>query len=353
MKIILIIILPLLLLTSTVITNASNIKEEKIIRDFKKLVEEKSIPLKSLQSKEILIYMIYPGSQISDYWRRSKVSFEKRLQELNVKYKLVDYFFDENIKSKNEGKFLFTALQDSTDYIIFTLDAKKHMKFIETILSKEKPKLLLQNITKPIKGLAKQPMLYDGFDHNIGSIILAKEYLKRIGKNGKYGILYGTVGYVSSQRGDSFKNYMKNNSNLKLLDSYYTGFNKQKAKETTIDLLNNHKDISFIYACSTDIALGAVEVLEERGLVGKVLVNGWGGGSDELKSIQEHKLNFTVMRINDDNGVAMAEAIKLDISNNADKIPKVYSGDFELITQETDKDQLFKVKEKAFRYSGI
>ena len=355
MKIIFLILLSFCLLMSTVkdtsFESKYNSEEQKIINNFKKLVEEKSIPLKNSQSKAILIYMIYPGSQISDYWRRSKISFEKRLKELNIKYKLVDYFFDN--KNNNENKFLFNALQDSTDYIIFTLDAKKHIKFIETILSKEKPKLLLQNITKPIKGLSKQPMLYDGFDHNIGSVILAKEYLKRVGKQGKYGILYGTVGYVSSERGDSFKNYMKKNSDLRLVDSYYTGFNKEKAKETTIDLLNNHNDISFIYACSTDIALGAVEVLEERGLVGKVLVNGWGGGSAELKSIQEHKLNFTVMRINDDNGVAMAEAIKLDISNNAKKIPKVYSGDFKLITQKTNKEELLKVKQKAFRYSGI
>ena len=49
----------------------------------------------------------------------------------------------------------------------------------------------------------------------------------------------------------------------------------------------------------------------------------------------------------------MAEAIKLDISNNSNKIPQVYSGDFKLITQETDKFQLLKIKEKAFRYSGL
>ncbi|MFA9373436.1 MAG: substrate-binding domain-containing protein [Poseidonibacter sp.] len=359
MKIILLILLPLTILMSTINSklflegnNSKNIQEEKIINDFKKLVEQKSIPLNKVQDKEILIYMIYPGSQISDYWRRSKISFEKRLKELNIKYKLVDYFFDSS-KNKREDIYLYNALQDSTDYIIFTLDAKKHIKFIETILSKDKPKLILQNITKPIKGLAKQPLIYDGFDHNIGSVILAKEYLKRVGGSGKYGILYGTVGYVSTQRGDSFKEYINENSNLKLADSYYTGFNKAKAKETTKDLLDNHKDINFIYACSTDIALGAVEVLEERGLIGKVLVNGWGGGSAELKSIQERKLNFTVMRINDDNGVAMAEAIKLDISNNSNKIPQVYSGDFKLITQETDKFQLLKIKEKAFRYSGL
>ena len=64
------------------------------------------------------------------------------------------------------------------------------------------------------------------------------------------------------------------------------------------------------------------------------------------------ELDFTVMRMNDDNGVAMAEAIRLDIENNTHKVPTIYSGDFASIEKGISEAELADLKAKAFRYSG-
>lgn len=332
----------------------SNPKQKINFESFSQLVKSDAKKLSIKQQKTVKIYMVYPGEQISDYWRRSKVSFEARLKELGIQYELIDYFTKPSIEISKQAHALFEALKVDTDYLIFTLDATKHFKFISTMLNRERPKIILQNITTPLKAFAnKQPLLYDGFDHTIGAKILADEYIKQVGKNGKYAVLYGPKGYVSYMRGDRFISYINKNSNLELLDSYYTDFNKEKAKLATFDILKNHKDIDFIYACSTDIALGVIEALEEKSMLGKIKVNGWGGGSAELDSIKKGKMDFTVMRINDDNGVAMAEAIKLDLQKQKKKIPLIFSGEFELIKKGVLDTKLNKLKEKAFRYSGI
>lgn len=316
-------------------------------------IKNSSVPIFKEQSKPIKIYMIYPGEQISDYWRRSKVSFEARLKELNIKYELVDYFTKPTVQLGAQAQALFDALQDDTDYLVFTLDANKHYKFISVILNKNKPKLILQNITTPLKSFnSKQPLLYDGFDHVLGSKILANHYMKTEKKGAKYAVMYGPVGYVSSMRGDQFIKYISSNSDFKLLDSYYTDFNKDKAKLATIDLVENHKDIDFIYACSTDIALGVIEGLKITNKLGQIRVNGWGGGSSEIESLLKKELDFTVMRMNDDNGVAMAEAIKYDLEGKTSKIPLIFSGEFNLIKQDTAIDELNKLEKRAFRYSG-
>ena len=247
-------------------------KEQKpIFEKFSKVVSKNGKRIDLKQNKPVKIYMVYPGQQVSDYWRRSKTSFEARLKEIGIKYELNDYFTKPGTEIGKQANALFKALSNDVDYLIFTLDAKKHLKFINMILNRKKPKLILQNITTPIKSLGEnQPFLYDGFDHSIGTKILAKEYIKQIGINGKYAVLYGPVGYVSYMRGDTFIDYLNKNSNLKLMDSYYTNFNKQKAKLATLDIIKNHKDINFIYACSTDIALGAIEALKENNLIGKI-----------------------------------------------------------------------------------
>lgn len=319
--------------------------------NFNKLIQNSSVQIKK-SNKQIKIVMVYPGNQISDYWRKSKISFKKRLDELNINYELVDFFTKPAIEIKEQSKQLLKAIHNNTDYLIFTLDANKHTKFIERIISKEKPKLILQNITTPLrKWQNNQPFLYVGFDHTIGSKILADYYIKETNGIGKYAVLYGSLGYVSKMRGNSFINYVSDNSKLKVVHEYYTDYDVKKAKLATLDLLEIDKDIKFIYACSTDIAFGVLEALKEKKLLGKIQVNGWGGGNSELKAIENSLLDATVMRMNDDNGIAMAEAIKLDLEKKVNKIPTIYSGEFSLVEKGISKERLEKLKNKAFRYT--
>lgn len=132
---------------------------------------------------------------------------------------------------------------------------------------------------------------------------------------------------------------------------YYTDVNKEKAKLATLDLLSRDSNLKFIYACSTDIAFGVIEALKEKNLLGQIKVNGWGGGSNELTAIENNLLDITVMRMSDDSGVAMAEAIKLDITNQAYKVPTIYSGEFAIVEKGIEQAELEKLKNRAFRYT--
>jgi len=80
-----------------------------------------------------------------------------------------------------------------------------------------------------------------------------------------------------------------------------------------------------------------------------VWLNGWGGGAVELEAIRNGLLDVTVMRMNDDTGVAMAEAIGQDMLLLP--VPTVYSGEFALVDGNTSEADLEALKAKAFRYS--
>ncbi|MGA1932861.1 substrate-binding domain-containing protein [Arcobacter sp. YIC-464] len=326
--------------------------QEQITKDFIDVIQKDAVKIKQ-ENKKVKIVLVYPGKQLTDYWMKSKISFEKRLDELGLNYELVLHFTKPHIETRVQSKLLLQAIKDNTDYLVFVLDASKHAKFIERIISREKPKLILQNITTPLrKWQKKQPFLYVGFDHMIGSQMLADYYIKKTKGEGKYAVLYTANGYVSYMRGTKFIDYVSKNSNLKLTQEYFTNTSKDKARLATLDLLNKEKDIKFIYACSTDIALGVIEALKEKNLIGKVLVNGWGGGSSELQAIQDGLMDITVMRMNDDNGVAMAEAIKLDLEGDSQKVPTIFSGDFALVEKGIDEQKLNELKQRAFRYTA-
>lgn len=301
----------------------------------------------------VRISIVYPGEQISDYWRRSVTSMTSRLDEIGIKYEIDRTFTLPGRELARQANLLMEALNRDPDYLIFTLDALEHGNFIEQIIARDRVKLILQNITTPVRRWQnRQPFLYVGFDHHEGTRMLAERYIQLTGGTARYAILFGTRGYVSEMRGEGFKAYLNDHPGMQIVDAFYVGFDREAARKATLDLLSRHDDIDFIYCVSTDIALGAADALIETGRQDDILINGWGGGASELEAIDDNRIDFTVMRINDDNGVAMADAILLDRMQRRNEIPLVFSGEMVLIDGETSPDTLEELEKRSFRYSG-
>lgn len=329
-------------------------KQQQLTKSFSAVVREQVVPGSQTSQDKVNILIVYPGEQVSDYWRRSIAAFEARMKELKIDYNLTSYFSKPGVDElQKQAAQIRGALQPSTDYFIFTLDALRHRGMIEKVMARGNIKIILQNITTPIRALRNsQPFLYVGFDHGIGTKMLVERYLEKTGGNANYALFYGSRGYVSSIRGGTFLDEMAQHPGMILKASYYVNFDRQKSYRAAKQVLNDHPDLNFIYSSSTDIALGVLDAVKEMDLQGKVMTNGWGGGSAELEAISNGELDFTVMRINDDNGVAMAEAIKLDMQDKGASVPTIYSGDFVLVDQETTTEQLMELKKRAFRYSN-
>lgn len=324
-------------------------KQKQLTNNLAKVIDLKPMPIGVVQDKPIHISVVYPGEQESDYWRRNIRAFEARLKEVNIDYTLEQVFTRPNLDASQQNLSLNNALKRNTDYLIFTLDTGRHKKFIEHVLYNSNTKLILQNITTPVKEWgAKQPFLYVGFDHLLGSLTLADYFQSTFPEGANYSVLYFSQGYVSDYRGDTFIDAMAAKDKFELKSSYYTKATKESGYNAAKSAISKLPDLDFFYACSTDVALGAIKAINESGKT-NIKINGWGGGSAELDAIQNGDLDVTVMRINDDTGIAMAEAIKWDIEGK--EVPTVYSGNFELVTKDDSKQKIEQLKIRAFRYS--
>lgn len=321
---------------------------------FSEKVRAKGVPItRGVQTRPVTIAFIYPGEQISDYWRRSIESFKARMDEINLQYEINEFFTKPVVDYRIQEQLIRKSLKKHPDYLVFTLAINRHKRIIKRIITQQQTKLILQNITTPLRSMeGNQPFLYVGFDHIRGARMLAKYYLKKTGGKGSYALLYYSQGYISTMRGDSFVNALKHMTELKQVAAYYTNGDRNRSKQAAIETLNVTPGINFIYACSTDVALGAADAVMKKFPKNPVLINGWGGGSSELDAVIKGHLDVTVMRINDDNGVAMAEAIRMDLEGNK-AIPQIYSGDFVLVEKGIPQEKLDQLKRRAFRYSGI
>lgn len=329
-------------------------EQSAVVKNFKTVVDAKGKAIAAnVQKTPVRIAFIYPGDQVSDYWKRSVLSFTKRMDEIGLRYEIQNYFSQSGDIRLQEGQ-LREALANDPDYLVYTLDVNRHKRLVEQLISKRHPKIILQNVTTPLKEWhGKPPFLYVGFDHVTGTRLLAERIESRLDKSekGSYAVLFYSQGYVSEMRGETFIRLMAKKQ-WKLKDSYYTDGKREKAKLATLEILSDPK-VKLIYACSTDVAFGALDALRETGKLGSVIINGWGGGSDELQAVLEGTLDLTVMRINDDNGVAMAEAIRLDLEGEKSQVPIVFSGDFAVVEKGITEEKLQALRERSFRYSGV
>ena len=319
---------------------------------FSRIIEGDSQPILIQYARPITVYFINPTQQLSDYWRRNQIAFKSRLSELGIAATIKVHDIKVNSPEIQKRKLLSRALATNPDFIILTLDTAPDVGFVETIMKDRNTHLMVQNITEPIQSwLHYQPLIYVGFDHAVGTKILADYFCRTFLSGSSYAVNNFYPSYISELRGKKFIEVVSEKTSFNMLSHVYTEATHGSARMHTRTLIDEFPDIDFIYASSTDIALGTISALQSMGR-SDIKVNGWGGGSNELEALARNELAVTVMRMNDDNGVAMAEAVKLSLEDKEHAIPLVYSGRFKLLTSETDPEQVIKFQEYAFRYSG-
>jgi len=342
-------------------TGSRYISIEKYLRDnpeqvalmdrFSVQVESEALPLNSFQLKPVKIAAVYPGVQQSDYWRRNMRALRLRLDKLGFEHQFIDrpHLADASIEAQQQS--VSEALKADPDYLILTLDNPSKKRLIEPLLTRERPKIILLNITTPLnEWKSHQPFFYSGFDHSAGTTLLAEELFKLTDPQSRsIALLYRTPGYVSQMRGGTFINLLQNRGEH-LIASYYTHSDVATSRTAALQMLTDSPELNVIFACATDVALGAIAAINEKGLKGQIIVNGWGGGESELQAIKNGDMALTVMRMNDDTAIAIAEAIANDQIGRP--VPQIYSGRFKVVTREHSAEQIKAFSATAFRYSN-
>lgn len=315
-------------------------------------VYNQPVPITITVNKTIKIATLYPDQQESDYWRRNLISMQARLEALRIPYTLKHYSSKPDQLHLQE-KQLIEALAAQPDFLIVGTDSPIICKLLGRILYRGHPQVIIINQTIPCHNWdSYPPLLYTGFDDVLGSEMLASFLFDRFGKNARYVVIYGSDGDVSRFRGEGLHRAATKRNAATPLAEYYTDIEPEKAYNATIDILKRYPELDFIFCITTDIALNTAKALKAMGRSKSVLINGWGGGQAELDALVDGRLALTVMRMNDDSGISIAEALKYALESREEEIPAVFSGKLELVSPAI-LPQIEALKKQAFRYSEI
>src|ERR1700724_2494818 len=207
-------------------------------------------------------------------------------------------FLDAQQKEKNQIKAIRSFIAQGVDVIAFSPLVETGF---EPVLQEAKkagiPVVLSDRAVK-----VSDPSLYVSF---LGSDFIEEgrragnEAVKLTGGKANIAELVGTVGSAPAiDRKKGFEDILAKNSGMKIIMSQSGDFTRAKGKEVMEAFLKapNAKDINLLFAHNDDMALGAIQAMQEAGIkpgvdIKVVSIDGVKGAFEAMK---DGKLNVTV-----------------------------------------------------------
>jgi diguanylate cyclase (GGDEF)-like protein len=201
-----------------------------------------------------------------------------RAPEHESDYGSLSKIFDEFISEKVDGVALCTQSKMITAEI--------------ARLNEAKIPVFMFNVPEKIDGIKIES--YVGYNQkNAGKEVCS--YLARILRyKGKVAVISGLNEPTSIQRVAGFREAIEGNPAMKIAAVVQADWLRGKAKEVTEKILRKHHDLDAIFAVNDEMALGAVEGVEEGNKLGRIFIIGLDGTLDALNSIKEGKLTATL-----------------------------------------------------------
>jgi autoinducer 2-binding periplasmic protein LuxP len=316
---------------------------------------EDPAPFEVEVDEPLQIAFFLPSLEISDAWFRLEEGLKGRLDEIGIPYEIVHFLTTpENHSEQASQVETVLANPEAYDYALFAPTEWEAQKSHVERLAAEIP-TFAYNVANPfydLWGTDESPLTHVSFDHEVGALLLCEWAINETGGEGTVALLRFVRGFVDNLRSDTFGRCIEENSDLEVVIHQETDGDREMAFTGASTVLSAHPDLTFMHAASTAITLGAVAAMRERDAIDDVILNGWGGGSDELDGIINGEIDVTVFRVQDDWGVAGAEMIRMHLEGRDDEIPGVVSPGMMIIDHTWTEEEIEEQTDVGFRYSG-
>ena len=319
-------------------------------------VREDAVPIAedAVPEEPIEVAMIYPALDLSDSWARGYQGFIHRMDELEIPYDMAT-MGSGHAQHDVQRSHLETVLVMEYDYVIVgPTELYVQQDAIQEIVQHPDIEVIVWNYSTPLKEWGEsreegQPLSWVAFDHLNGAQMLGEYIVENYDSDKTAMMMYGVPGSTTAMRGYAQKQIMENHG-MDVVYEHYADWDRELAYNATLDAAPAY-EVDFIHSCSTAMTSGIISALGEVGMQEDVVVNGWGGGSEELEYMTEGLIEYTVFRNQDDWGVVLAEMIKLDLEGRTDEIPLAYSGEMQVIDHTMSEEEINELLEHGFRYS--
>jgi autoinducer 2-binding periplasmic protein LuxP len=328
--------------------------EREKLMALREIASAPGTPANVTLDQPLRIAFVWPSFDLSEGWARGAIAFRERLEEFEIPIQVTE-FGSEIDNHTMQASHIETILAGDYDYVLIgptELDVQRTL--IQDMIQRPDLHVIVWNYSTPIRewDALGQPLSYVGFDHAEGGQLLCDWIVEETGGQGDFATMRFVPGFLDNQRVGTFSDCAEAAGMVKVYDHFADG-TRERAYEGTNAALAAYPDLVHIHASNTATAMGTLSALREQDRAGELILNGWGGGQEELDAMLEGHIHVTPMRMQDDFGVFPAEIIKMHLEGRTDEIPLVAAGEIVLVNFRWTAEEIEAQKDYAFRYSGV
>ncbi|HAM80002.1 MAG TPA: ribose ABC transporter substrate-binding protein RbsB [Ornithinibacillus sp.] len=169
-------------------------------------------------------------------------------------------------------------------------------------------------------------------DNVAGGEMAGKFITEKLGDAGNIVELEGIPGASATrERGEGFHNIVDNAEGLQVVANQTANFDRTEGLTVMENIIQSTKDIHAVFAHNDEMALGALEALEAKGLLENVVVVGFDATDDAVAAVEEGRLDATIAqqpKLIGEKGIEAAGKII-----NGDTVEEFIPVELELVTK--------------------
>jgi ribose transport system substrate-binding protein len=150
--------------------------------------------------------------------------------------------------------------------------------------------VILVDSDAPFAGKAS----YVGTDNRAGGALAARHIAKLVGQ-GAVALIHGVPGNQSQDdRAAGFEAALRDAKGIQLVAKQPANSERSLGMTVMENILTAHPGLKAVFATNDQMALGAMEAVEARGLRGKIAIVGFDATQEAVRAIQEGQLSASV-----------------------------------------------------------
>lgn len=329
-----------------------NSGEQPLLDQLSVRVSSPPVPLNFIQTKTLLIGMIFTGTESDLENRAWLVAFKKRMQALRIDYRLDVFYMSDTPTAARVASVYESVRNSSFDYLIVDGVNEYSRGPIERLLKRNSPRVIMLNVSSPFRAWRlHSPLVYVGVDHTQAMNRLSSYLNRRLEREATIDVISVEGSYLSDARCRVFVNQLKN-MGRSISAHYSVQDSRQAGRQAALSLLKRRnaqkKDVEhFIFSCTPAISTGVLLALDDH-KVEQTYTNSWSGQLPHTTA-DDRRVLVTVLGMHDNMAITSAEVIKANIESRL--LPTVYVEPIQLFTQDMDQQTLNLMYEQVFRYS--
>ncbi|MCD6309673.1 MAG: substrate-binding domain-containing protein, partial [Candidatus Eremiobacteraeota bacterium] len=186
---------------------------------------------------------------------------------------------------------------------------------------------------KQAKVLSARYETFIGSDNYEGGRIAGRFIARKLNGSGNVAILEGIAGHETvDQRKRGCLDVLKDYPGIKIVASQTANAERGQGFDVTQNILQAHPEVNAIFACNDQMALGAVEAVNQAGRKGEILIVGFDAIKDAKEAIMRDEMAGSIAQYPSEMGRrAVESAVKLI---KGKKVPREIPTKVEMITKE-------------------